>query len=63
MGTNYNGEEHNGAVIPKVVETIFSRIEKTRDSIEYLVRVSFIEVFLPSILSGPLPFHSVSSFY
>ncbi|KAL6960207.1 hypothetical protein U1Q18_045834 [Sarracenia purpurea var. burkii] len=45
MGTNYNGEEHNGGVIPKVVETIFSRIAATRDSTEFLIRVSFIEIF------------------
>ncbi|KAA8528360.1 hypothetical protein F0562_035715 [Nyssa sinensis] len=45
MGTNYNGEEHNGGIIPKVVETIFSRVEMTKDSTEFLIRVSFIEIF------------------
>uniref|UniRef100_A0A5B7AUA4 Kinesin motor domain-containing protein n=1 Tax=Davidia involucrata TaxID=16924 RepID=A0A5B7AUA4_DAVIN len=45
MGTNYNGEEHNGGIIPKVMETIFSRVETTKDSTEFLIRVSFIEIF------------------
>ncbi|KAL7262479.1 hypothetical protein ACSBR1_000785 [Camellia fascicularis] len=45
MGTNYNGEEHNGGIIPKVMETIFSRVEATKDSTEFLIRVSFIEIF------------------
>ncbi|KAH7849370.1 hypothetical protein Vadar_016870 [Vaccinium darrowii] len=45
MGTNYNGEEHNGGIIPKVVETIFSRVQATRDSTEFLIRISFIEIF------------------
>jgi hypothetical protein len=31
-------------VIPKVVENIFKRVEATKDSIECLIRVSFIEV-------------------
>lgn len=44
MGTNYNGQEHNGGIIPKVVETIFSRVHATRDSTEFLIRISFIEV-------------------
>ncbi|XAR62078.1 Plus-end-directed kinesin ATPase [Bertholletia excelsa] len=45
MGTNYNGDDHNGGIIPKVMETIFSRVESSKDSIEYLIRVSFIEIF------------------
>ncbi|CAI9116148.1 OLC1v1017224C1 [Oldenlandia corymbosa var. corymbosa] len=45
MGTNYNGEEHQGGVIPKVMETIFSRVEAMRESTEFLIRVSFIEIF------------------
>ncbi|KAK6938063.1 Kinesin motor domain [Dillenia turbinata] len=45
MGTNYNWEEHNGGIIPKVMETIFARVEKQKDSIEFLIRVSFIEIF------------------
>lgn len=44
MGTNYNGEEHNGGIIPNVMETIFSRVEAAKDSTEFLIRVSFIEV-------------------
>ncbi|XP_059631252.1 kinesin-like protein KIN-4C [Cornus florida] len=45
MGTNYNGEEHNGGIIPKVMETIFSKVEEMKDSTEFLIRVSFIEIF------------------
>lgn len=43
MGTNYNGECTNG-IIPKVMKTIFKRVEETKGNTEYLIRVSFIEV-------------------
>ncbi|KAL8131058.1 hypothetical protein AgCh_007114 [Apium graveolens] len=45
MGTNYNGEGRNGGVIPNVMETIFSRVEASKESTEFLIRVSFIEIF------------------
>lgn len=44
MGTNYTGEGGNGGIIPKVMETIFKRVEATKHSTEFLIRVSFIEV-------------------
>lgn len=44
MGTNYNGEEHGDAIIPKVMDTIFSKVETMKESTEFLIRVSFIEV-------------------
>lgn len=50
MGTNYNGEEHADAVIPKVMDTIFSKVEAMKDSTEFLLRVSFIEVSSPKLL-------------
>lgn len=45
MGTNYNGEEQTGGVIPMVMNTIFSRAEAMKESTELLIRVSFIEVW------------------
>ncbi|KAF8377384.1 hypothetical protein HHK36_030761 [Tetracentron sinense] len=45
MGTNYTGEANSGGIIPKVMETIFSRVEATKDTTEFLIRVSFIEIF------------------
>ncbi|KAK8480438.1 hypothetical protein V6N13_056955 [Hibiscus sabdariffa] len=45
MGTNYNGEESNDGIIPKVMETIFRRVEAMKNSTEFLIRVSFIEIF------------------
>nr|POE49803.1 kinesin-like protein kin-4c [Quercus suber] len=45
MGTNYSGEGSNVGVIPKVMESIFKRVEMTKDSTEFLIRVSFIEIF------------------
>ncbi|XP_030542638.1 kinesin-like protein KIN-4C [Rhodamnia argentea] len=45
MGTNYNGEESNSGIIPKVMDTIFRKVENMRDSAELLIRVSFIEIF------------------
>ncbi|CAI8599148.1 unnamed protein product [Vicia faba] len=45
MGTDYNGEGSSGGIIPKVMETIFSRVETMKNSIEFLIRVSFIEIF------------------
>ncbi|PSR99819.1 Kinesin-like protein [Actinidia chinensis var. chinensis] len=57
MGTNYNGEEHNGGIIPNVMETIFSRVDATRKSTEFLIRVSFIEIFKEEVfdLLDPSP--------
>ncbi|MBA0837110.1 hypothetical protein Goarm_009290 [Gossypium armourianum] len=45
MGTNYTGEGSNGGIIPKVMETMFKRVEATKHSTEILIRVSFIEIF------------------
>ncbi|GKE51092.1 kinesin-like protein KIN-4C [Tanacetum coccineum] len=44
MGSNYSGESTNG-IIPKVMQTIFRHIEATKGNTEYLIRVSFIEIF------------------
>lgn len=44
MGTNYSGEGTNDGVIPKVMEKIFKKVEAMKDSTEFLIRVSFIEV-------------------
>ncbi|XP_021759754.1 kinesin-like protein KIN-4C [Chenopodium quinoa] len=45
MGTNYNGEDNAGGIIPQVMQTIYSRVESMKGSTEFLVRVSFIEIF------------------
>ncbi|KZV37403.1 hypothetical protein F511_01271 [Dorcoceras hygrometricum] len=45
MGTNYNGEGHQGGVIPKVIDTIFAKMEAMKESTEFLIRISFIEIF------------------
>ncbi|KAF9608658.1 hypothetical protein IFM89_010442 [Coptis chinensis] len=44
MGTNYTGEANSGGIIPKVIETIFSRIGDMKDNVEFLIRVAFIEL-------------------
>ncbi|KAI6687884.1 hypothetical protein NL676_024712 [Syzygium grande] len=45
MGTNYSGEESTTGIIPKVMETIFKKVKTMKDSTEFLIRVSFIEIF------------------
>ncbi|KAM1427671.1 hypothetical protein ACFX1T_019751 [Malus domestica] len=45
MGTNYTGEGSNGGIVPKVMESIFKKVETTKDNTEFLIRVSFIEIF------------------
>ncbi|KAJ1424769.1 P-loop containing nucleoside triphosphate hydrolase [Sesbania bispinosa] len=45
MGTNYNGEGSSGGIIPRVMETIFERVKAMKDTAEFLIRVSFIEIF------------------
>ncbi|GAB2292498.1 hypothetical protein Dimus_026734 [Dionaea muscipula] len=45
LGTNCNGEENSGSIIPRVMETMFSKVESMKDSIDFLVRVSFTEIF------------------
>uniref|UniRef100_A0A7N0UPR4 Kinesin motor domain-containing protein n=1 Tax=Kalanchoe fedtschenkoi TaxID=63787 RepID=A0A7N0UPR4_KALFE len=58
MGTNYTGEDSNEGIIPKVMETIFSRVEAMKDSSEFLIRVSFIEIFKEDVFD--LLDHSMS---
>ncbi|URE03705.1 CXC [Musa troglodytarum] len=45
MGTNYTGEGNCGGIIPEVMDTIFTKIDAMKDRTEFLVRVSFIEIF------------------
>ncbi|XP_050904863.1 kinesin-like protein KIN-4C isoform X1 [Lathyrus oleraceus] len=46
MGTNYSGEDSAGGIIPQVMRTIFNRVQDFKDeSSEFLIRVSFIEIF------------------
>ncbi|OIW04314.1 hypothetical protein TanjilG_32506 [Lupinus angustifolius] len=45
MGTNYTGEGSSGGIIPRVMETIFNRVQTMKQSAEFLIRVSFIEIF------------------
>lgn len=53
MGTNHNGDESSGGIIPKVMETIFHCVETMKDSAEFLIRVSFIEVIVSfTLLDG-----------
>ncbi|XP_041027009.1 kinesin-like protein KIN-4C [Juglans microcarpa x Juglans regia] len=35
MGTNYTGEERNGGIIPKAMESIFRRVEAMKDSTKF----------------------------
>lgn len=46
MGTNYTADTNSGGIIPKVMESIFTKVYEMRDSAEFLIRVSFIEVGL-----------------
>uniref|UniRef100_A0A0E0K545 Kinesin motor domain-containing protein n=1 Tax=Oryza punctata TaxID=4537 RepID=A0A0E0K545_ORYPU len=45
MGTNYTGEANCGGIIPQVMETIFKKANALKDGTEFLIRVSFIEIF------------------
>ncbi|KAM0898611.1 hypothetical protein ACQ4PT_021784 [Festuca glaucescens] len=45
MGTNYSGEANCGGIIPQVMETIFKKAEAMKGDTEFLIRVSFIEIF------------------
>ncbi|KAK1275699.1 Kinesin-like protein FLA10 [Acorus gramineus] len=45
MGTNYTNGDNNGGIIPQVMDTIFSKIEEMKQQTEFLIRVSFIEIF------------------
>ncbi|KAK0579211.1 hypothetical protein LWI29_022896 [Acer saccharum] len=44
MGTNNSGEGSNSGVIPKAMESIFKRIDSLKESKEFLIRVSFVEI-------------------
>ncbi|CAN6280014.1 unnamed protein product [Urochloa humidicola] len=45
MGTDYSGEGNCGGIIPQVMETIFRKVDASKDGAEFLIRVSFIEIF------------------
>ncbi|KAG2698726.1 hypothetical protein I3760_07G163000 [Carya illinoinensis] len=61
MGTNYTGEGSNGGIIPKVMESIFRKVEAMKDSSEFLIRVSFIEIFKEEVFDLLDPNSSVFS--
>ncbi|XP_041019606.1 kinesin-like protein KIN-4C isoform X1 [Juglans microcarpa x Juglans regia] len=61
MGTNYTGEGSNGGIIPNVMESIFRRVEAMKDSSEFLIRVSFIEIFKEEVFDLLDPNSSVFS--
>jgi kinesin family protein 4/21/27 len=44
MGTDYSGDGNCGGIIPQVMETIFRKVDASKDGTEFLIRVSFIEV-------------------
>ncbi|PON91611.1 Kinesin-like protein [Trema orientale] len=45
MGTNYTGEGSSFGIIPKVMESIFRGVCSKKQNTEFLIRVSFIEIF------------------
>ncbi|XP_068655953.1 kinesin-like protein KIN-4C [Aristolochia californica] len=45
MGTNYTTDANSCGIIPKVMDSIFSKVEALKESTEFLIRVSFIEIF------------------
>ncbi|KAH9621896.1 hypothetical protein KSS87_019085 [Heliosperma pusillum] len=57
MGTNYSGDGNSSGIIPQVMHTIFSRVESMKASSEFLIRVSFIEIFKEEVfdLLDPTP--------
>ncbi|XP_074263675.1 kinesin-like protein KIN-4C isoform X2 [Silene latifolia] len=57
MGTNYSGDGNSDGIIPKVMHTIFSRVQSLKASTEFLIRVSFIEIFKEEVfdLLDPTP--------
>ncbi|ERN14403.1 hypothetical protein AMTR_s00033p00236820 [Amborella trichopoda] len=45
MGTSYSGDTGNEGIIPKVMESIFEKVDELKSQREFLIRVSFIEIF------------------
>ncbi|KAJ3685351.1 hypothetical protein LUZ61_014515 [Rhynchospora tenuis] len=45
MGTNYHGEASDGAITHRVMEKIFEKVNKLTDDREFIIRVSFVEIF------------------
>jgi len=45
MGTDYSCEGNSGGIIPQVMDTIFRKVDTSKDGSEFLIRVSFIEIF------------------
>jgi hypothetical protein len=52
MGTDYSCEGNSGGIIPQVMDTIFRKVDTSKDGSEFLIRVSFIEVrYLVALVS------------
>ncbi|WVZ73699.1 hypothetical protein U9M48_021980 [Paspalum notatum var. saurae] len=45
MGTDYSGEGNCGGIIPQVMDTVFRKVDASKEGSEFLIRVSFIEIF------------------
>ncbi|KAJ1281005.1 hypothetical protein BS78_04G275400 [Paspalum vaginatum] len=45
MGTDYSGGGNCGGIIPQVMDTIFRKVDASKEGSEFLIRVSFIEIF------------------
>ncbi|XP_026404212.1 kinesin-like protein KIN-4C isoform X2 [Papaver somniferum] len=50
MGTNYTGDGSTGGIIPQVMNSIFSKIEEKKEAKEFLIRVSFVEIFREEVI-------------
>nr|XP_010913544.1 kinesin-like protein KIN-4C isoform X1 [Elaeis guineensis] len=63
MGTNYTGEDNSRGIIPQVMETIFKKVDTMKDTMEFLIRVSFIEIFKEEVfdLLDPQPHAALRS--
>ncbi|RZC45234.1 hypothetical protein C5167_038182 [Papaver somniferum] len=61
MGTNYTGDGSTGGIIPQVMNSIFSKIEEKKEATEFLIRVSFIEIFKEEVFDLLDPNSSISS--
>ncbi|KAG9440701.1 hypothetical protein H6P81_020866 [Aristolochia fimbriata] len=57
MGTNYTTDSSSSGIIPRVMDTIFSKAETLKARTEFLIRVSFIEIFKEEVfdLLDPSP--------
>jgi kinesin family protein 5 len=54
-------DEKNKGIVPRMVDMVFEKIENSSEDIEFVVKVSMVEIYLERIKVSPTLTHRISS--